>query len=189
MSDSIPGGPGAERTRTGKGVGFGRSVAFSAARGALLIGVAVIIGIVLLQVIDDGTSGPIGDGGSSAAAGGTTNTTAASSPDSGSSSTTSTTAASPAKPPAQVAVLVLNGSGRPGAATTQSNALKAKGYQTLIPADATDRQGSIVYFKPGFDRECTTVAASVDGAPKVEAIPSPPPTGSDTANCVVILGS
>jgi hypothetical protein len=190
MSDStiLPGGSGVERTRTGKGVGFGRSVAFSAARGAALIGLAVIIGIVLLQVIDDGTSGPIGDGGSSAAAGGTTNTTATTS-DSGSSSTTSTTAASPPKPPAQVAVLVLNGSGRPGAATTQSNALKAKGYQTLIPADATGRAGNIVYFKPGFDRECTTVAASVDGAPKVEAIPSPPPTGSDTANCVVILGS
>ncbi|HEY3722822.1 MAG TPA: LytR C-terminal domain-containing protein [Acidimicrobiia bacterium] len=192
MSDSnIPaGGPSAERTRTGKGVGFGRSVAFSAARGAALIGIAVIIGIVLLQVIDDGTSGPIGDGGSSASAGGTTNTTAAGSgTTSDSSSTTSTTASTPVKPPAQVVVLVLNGSGRPGAATAQSNALKAKGYQTLVPADATGRAGSIVYFKPSFDRECTTVAASVDGAPKVEAIPTPPPTGSDTANCVVILGS
>ena len=78
MSDStiLPGGPRVDRTRTGKGVGFGRSVAFSAARGALLIGVAVIIGIVLLQVIDDGTSGPIGDGGS-VSAGGTTDTTGA----------------------------------------------------------------------------------------------------------------
>ncbi len=69
-------GPGGARdgSRTGKGVGFGRSVAFSAARGALLIGIAVIIGIVLLQVIDDGTSGPIGNG--SVSAGGTTDTTA-----------------------------------------------------------------------------------------------------------------
>ncbi len=191
MSDSNipPGGPRGERTRTGKGVGFGRSVAFSAARGAALIGIAVIIGIVLLQVIDDGTSGPIGDGGSSASAGGTTNTTAAGSGSTDSTSTTSTTSSTPVKPPAQVVVLVLNGSGRPGAATAQSNALKAKGYQTLVPADATDRAGNVVYFKPGFDRECTTVAASVDGAPKVEAIPTPPPTGSDTANCVVILGS
>jgi hypothetical protein len=187
MSDSTiaPGGPRAERTRTGKGVGFGRSVAFSAARGAGLIAVAVIIGIVLLQVIDDGTSGPIGDGGGSSA-GGTTNTTAASSD---SSSTTSTTAGTPVKPPAEVAVLVLNGSGRPGAATAQSNTLKAKGYQTLTPADAPQRAGNIVYFKPGFDRECTTVATSVDGPPKVEAIPSPPPTGSDNASCVVILGT
>jgi hypothetical protein len=93
------------------------------------------------------------------------------------------------KPPAQVAVLVLNGSGRAGAATAESNTLKAKGYQTLVPTDAAARSGNIVYFKPGYDRECTTVAASVDGAPKVEPIPTPAPTGSDTANCVVILGS
>ncbi len=187
MSDSSigPGGPRGDKTRTGKGVGFGRSVAFSAARGALLIGVAVIIGIVLLQVIDDGTSGPIGDG-SSVGAGGTTDTTGATG-DSG--ATTTTTAATPVKPPAEVAVLVLNGSGRPGAATSQSNALKSKGYQTLVPADAPERTGNIVYFKPGLDRECTTVAASVDGAPKVEPIPSPAPTGSETASCVVILGT
>jgi LytR cell envelope-related transcriptional attenuator len=180
-------GPGGARdgTRTGKGVGFGKSVAFSAARGALLIGIAVIIGIVLLQVIDDGTSGPIGNG--SVSAGGTTDTTAANG-DSSSSSTSPTTA-TPVKPPAEVAVLVLNGSGRPGAATAQSNALKAKGYQTLTPADSADRQGNIVYFKPGFDRECTAVATNVDGAPKVEPIPSPPPTGSESASCVVILGS
>jgi LytR cell envelope-related transcriptional attenuator len=189
MSDSsiLPGGERAERTRTGKGVGFGRSVAFSAARGAALIGLAVIIGIVLLQVIDDGTSGPIGDGGS-VAAGGTSDTTSTAAGSDG-SSTTSTTAAAPVKPPAEVAVLVLNGSGRPGAATAQSNTLKAKGYQTLTPADAPARTGNIVYFKPGFDRECTTVSTSVDGAPKVEPIPDPAPTGSETASCVVILGA
>jgi hypothetical protein len=189
MSDSSigPGGP-RDNTRTGKGVGFGRSVAFSAARGALLIGVAVIIGIVLLQVIDDGTSGPIGDGGS-VSAGGTTDTTGATGSTGDSGSTTTTTAATPVKPPAEVAVLVLNGSGRPGAATSQSNALKSKGYQTLVPADAPERTGNIVYFASGLDRECTTVAASVDGAPKVEAMPTPPPTGSETASCVVILGT
>ena len=189
MSDStiLPGGQRVERTRTGHGVGFGRSIAFSAARGAALIGVAVIIGIVLLQVIDDGTSGPIGDGGA-VSAGGSTNTTSTTA-GSGTSSTTTTTAATPAKAPAAVAVLVLNGSGRPGAATRQSNTLKAKGYQTLTPADAPRRTGNIVYFKPGFDRECTTVATSVDGAPKVEAFPSPAPTGSANASCVVILGA
>ena len=187
MSDPSIGPSGTrDGTRTGKGVGFGRSVAFSAARGALLIGVAVIIGIVLLQVIDDGTSGPIGDG-SSVSAGGTTATTAPTTDSSG--GTTTTTASTPVKPPAEVAVLVLNGSGRPGAATAQSNALKAKGYQTLTPADAPERTGSVVYFKPGFDRECTTVSTNVDGAPKVEPIPSPPPTGSETASCIVILGS
>lgn len=186
MSDPSIGPSGArDGTRTGKGVGFGRSVAFSAARGALLIGIAVIIGIVLLQVIDDGTSGPIGDG-NAVSAGGTTDTTATTGSN---GATTSTTAATPVRPPAEVAVLVLNGSGRPGAATAQSNALKTQGYQTLQPADAPERTGNIVYFKPGFDRECTAVSTNVDGAPKVEGMPDPPPTGSESASCVVILGS
>jgi hypothetical protein len=46
-----------------------------------------------------------------------------------------------------------------------------------------------VYFKPGYDRECTTVAGLVGGAPTVEPMPDPPPTGSENANCVVILGT
>jgi hypothetical protein len=118
MSNSsiLPGGQRVERTRTGNSSGFARSVAFSAARGAALIGLAVVIGIVLLQVIDDGTSGPIGDGGS-VSAGGTTDTTTT--PANSTDTTAPTTAPAPLKPPAQVAVLVLNGSGRAGAATAE----------------------------------------------------------------------
>jgi hypothetical protein len=184
-STMLPGGQRDERSRTGGGGGFARSVAGSAARGAALIALAVVIGIVLLQVIDDGTTGPIGDG-NSVDAGGTTNTTA---PAAGSSSTTSTTQASPARPPAEVNVLVLNGSGRAGAATAQKNSLQSQGYQTETPADADRREGNVVYFKPGYDRECTTVAGLVGGAPTVEPMPDPPPTGSENANCVVILGT
>jgi hypothetical protein len=185
-SSILPGGQRDERGRSGSGGGFAKSIAGSAARGAALIALAVIIGIVLLQVIDDGTSGPIGDGGN-VSTGNTTGTTAPATD--GSSSTSSTTATTPVKQPAEVNVLVLNGSGRAGAATTQSRSLKAAGYQTGTPADAPARKGNIVYFKAGFDRECTTVSTLVGGAAKVEAIPSPPPTGSENANCVVILGS
>ena len=74
-------------------------------------------------------------------------------------------------------MLVLNGSGRPGAATAQSNSLKGEGYQTLTPADATKRAGNVVYFKPGYDRECTTVANSVGGNAKTEPIPTPAADG------------
>lgn len=185
----LPGGQRDDRGRAGSGGGFAKSVAGSAARGAALIALAVIIGIVLLQVIDDGTSGPIGDGGNVNAGNSTATTAPAGGSGNGSSSTTSTTGATPAKQPAEVAVLVLNGSGRGGAATSQTNALKAEGYQTKTPADAPQRQGNIVYFKPGFDRECTTVAGIVGGAPQVQPIPNPAPTGSEAANCVVILGT
>jgi hypothetical protein len=186
-STMLPGGQREERSG-GSGGGFARSVAGSAARGAALILLAVVIGIVLLQVIDDGTDGPIGDGNVNT--NDTTATTAPSGETGGTgSSTTSTTAATPAKPPAEVAVLVLNGSGRAGAAATQTNSLKAAGYQTLTPSDAPRREGNIVYFKPGFDRECTTIAGLVGGAPTVEPVPDPPPDGSENASCVVILGS
>jgi hypothetical protein len=179
MSDRSMFPGGTDRSRSG--AGGGRVAAFSAARGALLVGLAVIIGIVLLQFIDDGTTGPIGDGGSSGG-GGTTTTTVP-------GQTTTTTSATPEKSAAEVVVLVQNGSGAAGAARAMTDSLKAKGYQTLTPADAQDRTGTVVYFKPGLERECTTVATAVGGNPKVEAMPSPAPTGSENASCVVILGA
>lgn len=161
-----------------------RPLAFSAARAAVLIGIAVVIGVLLLQFIDDGTSGPIGEGrkAKSIAASSTTTTAPA-------ASATTTTRSQGVRPPQQVAVVVLNGSGRPGAATAQTNALRAKGYQTLPAADAPHRQGAVVEYKPGYDREAAELATVIGGNPKVQAISSPPPTGSDKANCVVILGS
>jgi hypothetical protein len=186
MSDAstLPGGS----PERGGGSRSDRGPGLSAARGAALIAVAVIIGIVLLQYTDDGTTGPVGDGGNGKASGGTTTTSSpSSSTTAGSGGTTATTTA--AKPPAQVTVLVLNGSGKPGAAATQTDLLKAKGYATLPAADAPARQGTVVEFKPGYDRECATVATSVGGSPKVEEISAPPPNGSETANCVVILGA
>ena len=185
MSDAstLPGGPQDRRGSSSRG---DRGPAFSAARGAALIGVAVIIGIVLLQYTDDGTTGPVGDGGTGKGSAGTTTSSTAAAP-AGTGDTTATTAAT--KPPAQVTVLVLNGSGAPGAATAQTDQLKAKGYATRPAADGPARTGTVVEFKPGFDRECATVATSVGGSPKVEPISNPPPTGSELANCVVILGS
>ena len=49
----------------GRGRTPGRNVALTATRGAVLIGVAVVIGLVLLQVVDDA-----GGGGGGAASGG-----------------------------------------------------------------------------------------------------------------------
>ena len=158
---------------------------FSAARGAALVAVAVIIGIVLLQAIDDGNDGPVGDGGSSSTSStstpASTNTTGG-----GSSSTTSTTKAAPV-PPAQVTARVLNGSGTAGAAGTLTNTLKAKGYKTLVASDASPRTGTVVYAKAGRTAECTTLAESVPNA-KVQPMPTPVPGGQD-ADCIVVIGS
>lgn len=157
-----------------------RGAVSSAARGAALVGLAVLIGIVLLQVVDDGTTGPIGDGSGPGTAPATTTTRPG--------PTSTTKAAGEVRPPQQVTVVVLNGSGRPGAATAQTNALKAKGYQTGTPADATRRQGTVIYYRSGFEREAAALATAVGGNPKVEAMPETPPPGAEDADCVVILG-
>src|SRR3954447_11320805 len=161
---------------------------FSAARGAALVAIAVIIGIVLLQTIDDGNDGPVGDGGPASTTTTTTTTTSTSPASSGSgSSTSSTTSKASELPPAQVTVRVLNGSGVAGAAGTLTNTLKAKGYKTLVASDAATRSGTVVDAKTGRTAECTTLSGLVPNS-KVQAMPSPVPGGQD-ADCIVIIGS
>src|SRR6478735_3110376 len=176
MSDPNGGADEGRRSRRPAAAGL------SAARGALLVAVAVIIGIVLLQAIDDGNDGPVGDGGASST---TTSTSTPTSTDtSGGSSTTSTTKAA-VIPPAQVTARVLNGSGSSGAAGTLTNTLKAKGYKTLVASDASQRTGTVVYAKSGRTAECTTLAQSVPNS-KVQPMPTPVPGGQD-ADCIVVI--
>jgi LytR cell envelope-related transcriptional attenuator len=177
------------RSRPQQNKGFAQSVAFSAARGALLIGVAVVIGIVLLQVVDNDTTGPIGDGGSDGSAVVDTSSTTTPSQD-----TTTTTAATGggARPPAEISVQVLNGSGVSGAAAAMTAQLAAAGYVTLEPTDTSSATGTTVYCTGGLDREASALAVAVGGdpPPSAEALPDPPPSGTDsTTNCVVVLGS
>ncbi len=161
-----------------------RAAGLSAARGAALVALAVIVGIVLLNAIDDGSDGQVGDGGKGSSS--TTTTTVVPGPG-GSSSTSSTTKTAPVAAPAQVTVRVLNGAGVDGVASTLTNTLKAKGYQTLLATNAPLRKGTVVFAKAGKTGECTTVAASVPGA-KVAAMPTPIPGGTE-ADCIIVLGS
>jgi hypothetical protein len=176
MSDPNGGADEGRRNRRPATAGF------SAARGAALVAIAVIIGVVLLQAIDDGNDGPVGDGGPAS----TTTTTTPTSTGSSGQETTTTTKAAPL-PPGQVTVRVLNGSGVAGAAGTLTNTLKAKGYKTLVASDASPRTGTVVYAKTGRTTECTTLSASVPDS-KVQAMPTPVPGGQD-ADCIVVIGS
>ena len=180
--NDLPGEGRSERRAARGGRGGG---GFSAARGAALIAVAVILGVVLLNAIDDGNDGPVGDGGASSTTSSSTTTTTVATGSGG--STSSTTAKAATIPPSEVTVLVLNGSGRDGVATTLTNALKAKGYKTLTPSNTAVRAGTVIDAKAGKTAACTTLAASVPGA-KVQAMPTPPPVASD-ADCIVIIGS
>lgn len=182
------------RSRPQQNKGFAQSVAFSAARGALLIGAAVVLGIVLLQVVDSGSPRDFGDGGGSTATSSTTSTTA---PASG--STTTTTAAksgskggAAVKQPGEIRVQVLNGSGVQGAAASMSQKLQSSGYVVVEPTDTSSATGNAVYCTSGLDEEAAALAAAAgtDPAATAAAMPDPPPSGTDSsANCVVVLGS
>jgi hypothetical protein len=174
----------------GRGRSAGRNIAATATRGAVLIGLAVIIGLVLLQIVDDAKGGGGASGGSSGG-GGTVTTTATTA--AGSSTTTTTVATNGARPPSEVQVQVLNGSGVAGAAAQRSNDLKAKGYQVLPAGNApAPRTGTAVQCKNGYAKEAQAIVNALGTLSihaTIEPYPNPPPVGVNAqANCLVILG-
>ena len=165
---------------------------FAAGKGALLIGLAVIIGIVLLRQMPDDNK---------KAAGTTTTPTTKSHP-----KTTTTTVPRPAtttvpqaavKQPADLRVIVLNGGARAGSAGTMSNTLKQKNYTNQATASnwsGRNQKGNTVVCRAGLDREATALATTVGGGTPVPtaAWPTPPPPDTDgppPVDCVVVVGS
>jgi len=139
-----------------------------------VVGLAVILGIVGLQILDDS-----GDGSSSATS---TNGT----PTSTQSPTTAPTRANK-----DVRVKVYNASGVQGKAQTLTDQLRAKGYNMQEPANlAKQRQGTVVECMEGFEREATLLALyGVDNGATAEAYPSEPPEGASDADCIVVIGA
>lgn len=166
--DARPGPPGG-RPRGGTGVP-------QAARGALLVGVVVIAGIVGLQILDDsGTdTGKITTG--------TDSTTAASVDPTATSGTVT-------RPPNEVRVKVYNSSGVDDQASVMTNKLKAQNYATQGADTLTPtRTGTTVSCVAGFDSEAAALATAVGQDATVEAYPASPPQGASEADCIVILG-
>ena len=163
-----------------------RSAGASALKGALLIGVAVIGGIFLLQRVDDTKS-------SSAAP--TTPTTVKPSPSttSPSTGTSSTTVAGPVVQPAQLRVLVLNGSGITGRANAMRTKLVQAGYTNQPQANTWTghvQAGNTVMCKPGLDREGVALSqqTALQGS-KIVPIPTPPPPADPDVQCIVVVGT
>ncbi len=121
------------------GGGPSRSSGASAGvRGAVVVGLAVILGIVGLQILDE--SGPSGSASL------TTSTVPGAT--SGSSATTT-----PLHKPAEVRVKVYNASGVQGTAETMTDKLHAEGYNMQTPANLSDeRAGTVVQCIEGFER-------------------------------------
>ena len=185
-----------------------------AARGAALIGLLVIIGIIGLQVLDD--SSPSGGEvtittvpgqttlpttattlapATATTKAATATTKAATATTKAATATTksatgTTVASAKVKKPADVKVMVYNASGVQGMAANMSDKLKSVGYNVIGTDNITPtRTGTTVQCRAGFDAEATELAnKGVGSGATVSAFPANPPKGSDEANCIVILG-
>jgi hypothetical protein len=152
-------------------------MAGSPARGAGLIGAAVIVGIILLQVIDDG-GGTSGGGDGANGSNGSPVT----------SETTPTTAEGQ-RSPSEVPVVVLNAGQPTGSALNKTNALRLAGYNMQAPGnDPVAREGVAVQCTEEFEAEAAALALAVQENATVEAYPAEVPAGAENAECIVLLG-
>ena len=163
-----------------------RGAGYAALLGALLIGVAVVIGIVLLQIGDNNNKGPatVANRPTTTTKPATTTTTTPS------GSTSSTT---PLRQPSAVRVIVLNGGAVAGAAGDMTDSLRLKGYTNIGKANdwtGHTQTGNSVYCREGFDREGAALAVQVgSGTPLHVPYPTPPPPFSASYDCVVVVGA
>ncbi len=161
------------------------------ARGALLLAIAVVLGVVLLNSFDGPPTVDVGAVGVSApttaADGGGDDTT----PETAVTTTTTTGAA---RAPGEVTVLVANGTDIRGLAGATATALKGIGYNTLSPTDTSRPVDTTkVLFSAGFEPEARQVASSLQLPPAAVEASSPAnaPPIDDTldANVIVLLGA
>ena len=160
----------------------------NAARGAVLVVAAVVVGLVLLRhgLDTSETFTPSTTDGSSS-----DSSTDDTSVDAGTDDTTVTTV----RPPAQVAAIVLNDSAVDGAAGRFSDLLANLGYTLTNPTGATatlpgNSAATQVLYMPGYEAEAAVLAAAI-GAPatSVQALGTTLPGTVEGANVIVVLGT
>ncbi|WP_421118465.1 LytR C-terminal domain-containing protein [Aquihabitans daechungensis] len=160
-------------------------------RGLLVLGAAVVVGILLLASWGD-------DGGSTVET--TDSKTSTTVDTSGLGSTTSppdeevtTTTAPPSDhSPSEVSVIVLNGSGQTGAAGTNSETVGAAGYTMLTPGNApANIDSTTVYYADEYESDAIAVAQLLGkGTDAVKPLSEASLGGAEgDADVVVILGA
>ncbi|HEX9968519.1 MAG TPA: LytR C-terminal domain-containing protein [Acidimicrobiales bacterium] len=160
---------------------FNRSASTAVGRGILLLLVAFVIGIALLQQVDD----PVGEQQVSSSSDEETTTTlpAVVEPP--------TTTAAPVREPKNVRVLTANGTSVKGAGGRIKDRVLAGGYNALAATDTkTPATASVVFFTPGYEREAAALATLLGLQPTaVQAMPTPPPVADlKAANLLVVVG-
>lgn len=168
--------------RSPAGSSFTRSFLGAFARGTGLIAVALAIGIVLLQWSDGTTDAAAGGSPPPTGAPVVVETT----------TTTVTTAPAGPKAPAELAVLVLNATGKNAQAKPMSERLAVVGYRTLTPGNASRRPDSVALCRPGLDQEAAALVAAT-GLPATTGILDEAAAagmeGAAEADCVFVIGA
>lgn len=114
--------------------------------------------------------------------------------DSGAATDDSTDTPSILHPPAEVRVLVANGTTVAGAAGQTSNQLQTdRGYNGLTPTNTTagvSIDSSSIYYAPGYELDARQIAQILNAAPEAVApMPADPPVGDlQEAHVLVVLG-
>jgi LytR cell envelope-related transcriptional attenuator len=178
------------RQQHGNGGGneVARGAGYAAFLGAGLIAVAVVIGIVLLQIGDKNDNGP------ASAARPNASTTTTTRPKTTTTRPNPPTKTTPERPPNAVSLIVLNGGAASGKAGDMDAFLKKNhGYTNQgVPTDWPGHRqtGSSVYCRAGLDREGAKLAALVgSGVQLIIPYPSPGPPSSASHDCVVVVGA
>jgi hypothetical protein len=170
---------------------FGRSAGIQVGRAAILLVVATLIGLALLHRGSGGGRG----GGLAVDGGNTTATSAATIPTTqfsppGSSNTTGTQAL---RAKADIKVIVANGTGTSGLASTVSTSLRTKGYNTLASTNSNQKvTATVIDFAPGYDADAAVMAGLL-GLPPTAVKPMPPTAqlpvpALNGANILVVAG-
>lgn len=97
-----------------------------------------------------------------------------------------------ARPPAEVRVLVANGTAINGAAGVATDKLIARNYATLTPTNAETVETTTIYYEVDYDADALLVAEYLSARPdQVAPLPATDPGGVDRrgANILVILGA
>jgi LytR cell envelope-related transcriptional attenuator len=164
-----------------------RGAGAAAMKGAALIGLAVIVGVFLLQRVDTSTAGSPTTHPKTPA-----KTTTTQRRQSQTTSTTATLPATPPKTPSQLNLIVLNGGAPTGAAAQMRTKLQQVGYTNQALANTWtghSQTGKTVLCKAGLAREAVALSqqTALSGA-KVVPFPTPAPPLSAAVDCVVVVG-
>ena len=163
------------------------------ARGLAVLGVALLVGfLLLLKAGDGGSAEAVKTGGTKPTVdtSGITDESTTTTPDDTTTSSSEPNGSS--RDPSEVKVVVLNGSGLTGVAKSTSETVGGKGYQMLDPSNAAAGRvdATTVYYSEGYEAEAAAIAELL-GKTSDSVGPKPTQslgTGSDTANVVVVLG-